>query len=55
MNSLLGVLALILGVDVSHGLPGQTEIPSIVAVINVFLACALKVAFYGFSLNLTVI
>jgi len=48
-------LALILAVDVSHGSPRQTEIPSIIVVIKVFFACALKVAFYGFSLNFMVI
>jgi len=64
MNSLLGVEhtpsipivskapTLILGMDVSHGSPGQTEIPSIAAVKIVFIVCAIKVVFNGFSLNL---
>jgi hypothetical protein len=64
MNSLLGVEhspsipivskapTLILGMDVSHGSPGQTEIPSIAAVIIVFIVCAINVVFYGFGPNL---
>jgi len=49
---------LILGMDVSHGSPGQSEIPSIAAVIKVLIVCAHKnmsQAFYGFGLNFTII
>ena len=33
------VPTIILGMDVSHGSPGQTDIPSIAAVISLILLC----------------
>jgi len=36
------VPTLILGMDVSHGSPGQSDIPSIAAVIKVLIVCAFE-------------